>query len=517
MSEPRHVNPWIVTIAVMLATFMEVLDTTVVNVSLPHIASSMAATTEEATWALTSYLVANAIVLPMTGWLASRFGRKRLLMLSTAGFTLASFLCGIAPNLAALVIFRIIQGATGGALQPLSQAVLLESFKPEERGRAMGFWGLGIVVAPILGPVVGGWLTENYSWRWVFYINLPFGVLSLFMTNMFVFDPPYLKRENKGIDFWGMGMLVVGIGALQYVLDKGQTEDWFESNTISVLSVIAGVTLIALVIHQLRSKNPIIDLRVFKHRSYAVGVFLMTVVGFVLYGSLVLLPVMLQSLFNYSSLEAGKAMAPRGVGSLLLMPIVGVLTSKLDPRKLLVGGLIIGGVTLIWLGQLNLNAGYWDIIWPQFLQGAGMALLFVPLTTVSMASIERDRMGYATSLFNLMRNIGGSVGIAITSTILQRQRQVIGTRLGENITAYDSTTQSMFEQIRNGFIAAGSDAVTATERTYAALHGILFREASMVSFVMLFRLLGVIFLALIPLVAIMSRPKAGVAPAAGGH
>jgi DHA2 family multidrug resistance protein len=517
VSEPRHVNPWIVTIAVMLATFMEVLDTTVVNVSLPHIASSMAATTEEATWALTSYLVANAIILPMTGWLASRFGRKRLLMLSTAGFTLSSFLCGIAPNLASLVIFRIIQGATGGALQPLSQAVLLESFKPEERGRAMGFWGLGIVVAPILGPVVGGWLTENYSWRWVFYINLPFGVLSLFMTNMFVFDPPYLKRDEKGIDFWGMGMLVVGIGALQYVLDKGQTEDWFASRTILTLSIVAAVTLVVLVIHQLRSKNPIIDLHVFKHRSYAVGVFLMTVVGFILYGSLVLLPVMLQTLFGYSSLEAGKAMAPRGMGSLLLMPIVGILTSKLDPRKMLVVGLIIGGGTLWWLGALNLNAGFWDFMWPQFLQGAGMALLFVPLTTVSMASIERDRMGYATSLFNLMRNIGGSIGIAMTNTILQRQRQVTAAQLGENVTLFDDTTRAMFEQMRAGFMAAGADAFTATQRAYAALHGTVLREASMVSFVMLFRLLGVIFLALIPLVAIMSRPKAGEAPAAGAH
>src|SRR6478735_8531421 len=239
VSEQRYVNPWIVTIAVMLATFMEVLDTTVVNVSLPHIASSMAATTEEATWALTSYLVANAIVRPMTGWLASRFGRKRLLMLSTSGFTLASFLCGIAPNLASLVIFRIIQGATGGALQPLSQAVLLESFKPEERGRAMGFWGLGIVVAPILGPVVGGWLTENYTWRWVFYINLPFGVLSLIMTRLFVFDPPYLKKITRGIDYWGMGMLIVGIGALQFILDKGQQEDWFASTMITVLAVTA--------------------------------------------------------------------------------------------------------------------------------------------------------------------------------------------------------------------------------------------------------------------------------------
>ena len=517
MSEFGKVNPWVVAIAVMFATFMEVLDTTVVNVSLPHIASTMSATTEEATWALTSYLVANAIILPMTGWLASVLGRKRLLMWSTAGFTLASFLCGIAPNLASLVLFRIIQGATGGALQPLSQAVLLESFKPEDRGRAMGFWGLGIVVAPILGPVVGGWLTENYSWRWVFYINLPVGVLSLFLTNLFVFDPPYLRRDERGIDYWGMGMLVVGIGALQYVLDKGQTEDWFASRIITTLSVIAAVTLVTLVIHQLRSKNPIIDLRVFKQRSYAAGVFLMTVVGFILYGSLVLLPLMLQSLFGYSSLEAGKAMAPRGVGSLLMMPIVGILTSKVDPRRLLVLGLLIGGMTTLWLGALNLNAGFWDIFWPQFLQGAGMALLFVPLTTVSMAAIARDRMGYATSLFNLMRNIGGSIGIAITSTILQRHRQAAAARLGEHVTIYDGVTQSLFDQIRGGLMAGGADAVTATQRTYAVLHGMVLREASMVSFVMLFRLLGVIFLALIPLVAIMSRPKAGDVPVAGAH
>src|SRR6476620_11042607 len=478
----------------MFATFMEVLDTNVVNVSLPHIASSLAATTEEATWALTSYLVANAIILPMTGWLAATFGRKRLLLLSITGFTLASFFCGIAPNLASLVLFRIVQGATGGALQPLSQAVLLESFKPEERGRAMGFWGLGIVVAPILGPVVGGWLTENYSWRWVFYINLPFGVLSLFMTNMFVFDPPYLRRDERGIDYWGMGMLVVGIGALQYVLDKGQTEDWFASRTIATLSVIAAATLVTLVIHQLRSKNPIIDLRVFKHRSYAVGVFLMTVVGFILYGSLVLLPLMLQSLFGYSSLEAGKAMAPRGVGSLLMMPIVGILTSKVDPRRLLVLGLLIGGMTTLWLGALNLNAGFWDIFWPQFLQGAGMALLFVPLTTVSMATIAPQRMGNATSLFNLMRNIGGSVGIALTGTYLQRHREVVSSQLGEHINVYDPVSRSMIDQITRGLIAAGTDAVTATQRAYAILEGMLFRQASMVTFVIIFRGMGIVFL-----------------------
>jgi DHA2 family multidrug resistance protein len=314
-----------------------------------------------------------------------------------------------------------------------------------------------------------------------------------------------------------MGMLVVGIGALQYVLDKGQQDDWFASPVITMLAIVAVVTLIALVIHQLHIAHPIIDLHIFKDRTYATGVFLMTVVGFVLYGSLVLLPVMLQTLYRYSSLEAGKAMAPRGVGSLLMMPLVGYLTAHVDPRKMLAIGLAIGGLTLWWLGQLNLNAGYWDLVWPQFLQGAGMALLFVPLTTVAMATIPRERMGYATSLFNLMRNIGGSVGIAITSTMLQRQRQVSATQLGEHLTIYDATTRSVFEQIRAGLMAAGTDAVTATDRAYAVMRGMLLREASMVSFVMLFRVLGVIFLALIPLVALMSRPRTGGGPATPAH
>src|SRR5712691_8498157 len=239
MTDHKHVNPWIVAIAVMFATFMEVLDTTVVNVSLPHIAGSLSATIDEATWALTSYLVANAIILPMTGWLASRFGRKRLIMLSVAGFTVSSFLCGLAPNLPTLILFRCLQGATGGAMQPLSQAVLLEAFPAKDRGKAMGFWGLGIVVAPILGPVVGGWLTDSYSWRWVFYINIPVGLTSLVMTRLYIFDPPYLRQPTRRIDYWGIGMLAVGIGALQIVLDKGQEEDWFGSNFITVLAIIS--------------------------------------------------------------------------------------------------------------------------------------------------------------------------------------------------------------------------------------------------------------------------------------
>src|SRR5215210_3731871 len=383
-SAERHVNPWLIAVSVMFATFMEVLDTTVVNVSLPHIAGSLSASIDEATWALTSYLVANAIILPMTGWLASMFGRKRLLMLSVVGFTVTSFLCGLAPTLSILVVFRIIQGLTGGALQPLSQAVLLEAFPPRDRGKAMGFWGLGIVVAPILGPVVGGWLTDSYSWRWVFYINLPVGIASIVMTKMFIFDPPYLRRLTEKIDYWGIAMLVVGIGALQYVLDKGQEEDWFADRSILTLSIISGVTLVMLIYHELTTEHPIIDLRVFKERSYATGVFLMTMLGFVLYGSMVLLPVMLQTLLGYPSMQAGIAMAPRGMGSLIMMPIVGYLTSKIDVRKLLACGFTIAGLTLIWLGSLNLNAGYWDIFWPQALQGTGMALTFVPLTTATM-------------------------------------------------------------------------------------------------------------------------------------
>ena len=503
----RHINPWIITIAVMLATFMEVLDTTVVNVSLPHIAGNLSATIEESTWVLTSYLVANAIILPLTGWLASQFGRKRLLMMSVSGFTLSSFVCGLAPNLATLVFFRIVQGATGGAMQPMSQAVLLEAFPPRERGKAMGFWGLGIVVAPILGPVLGGWLTDSYSWRWVFYINIPVGVLSLFMINRFIFDPAYLRRASDRIDYWGIGMLAVGIGALQLVLDLGRERDWFESNMITTTSIVAAVTLVVFVVYELRVEHPVVDLRIFKIRTYSAGVFLMTSLGFVLYGSLVLLPIMLQTLLGYPSLQAGIAMAPRGMGSLIGMPVVGNLVARLDPRKMVGGGLILGALTLVWLGDLNLNAGYWDIFWPQFLQGVGLSLIFVPLTTISMAPIARERMGYATSLFNLMRNLGGSIGIAITGTLLFRNQQGHTALMGSHINVYDLAAQDAFARARAGFIASGSDPVTASRRAYAALFGMVQRQASMVAFIEVFRLLALIFLLLLPLLFLMKRPQ----------
>ena len=507
------VERWVIAVSVMIATFMEVLDTTVVNVSLPHIAGSLSATIDESTWVLTSYLVANAIVLPLSGWLANYVGRRRLLMTAVIGFTVASFGCGLAPNLTALVLFRILQGMFGGSLQPLSQAVLLETFPPEERGKAMGFWGLGIVVAPILGPVLGGWLTDSYSWRWVFYINLPVGVVALMMISLFVHDPAYIKRGAGRIDRWGIGLLALGVGALQFMLDTGQEKDWFESAQITVLAGVAAVSLVVFIIHELRTEHPVIDLRVFRLRTYSTGVFLMTSLGFVLYGSLVLLPIMLQTLFGYPALQAGIAMAPRGMGSFLFMPIVGTLTGRMDPRKLVAAGLSLGAFTLFWLGALDLNAGYWDIFWPQFLQGMSLAMLFVPLTTITMDPIQRERMGNATSLFNLMRNLGGSTGIAVSSTLLVRHQQSYVNVLGEHVNPYDAATLALLEGTRARFLALGGDPVEAIQRAYATVFGIVQRQAAMLSFVHAFQLLGILFVVLLPLILIMRRPAGRKAPA----
>ncbi|HEY0872829.1 MAG TPA: DHA2 family efflux MFS transporter permease subunit [Vicinamibacterales bacterium] len=500
------VNPWLTAIAVMSATFMVVLDTTVVNVSLPHIAGNLSSTIEETTWALTSYLAANAIVLPLTGWLATVIGRKRLLMASVAGFSMASLLCGIAPNLPVLIGFRVVQGITGGVMQPISQAVLLEAFDPADRGKAMGFWGLGIVVAPIIGPVLGGWLTDNYSWRWVFYINVPVGVLSLLMVQAYIFDPPYLRRASEVIDYWGIGLLAIGIAGIQIMLDQGQQEDWFASSMIVTLLIVGSVSLVAFVARELRTRHPVVDLSVFRDATYSAGVLLTTVLGFVLYGSLVLLPVMLQTLMGYSSVQAGLALAPRGLGSFIAMPLVGLATDRFDPRKLVGIGLVLAAYTLFWLSWLNLDAGYWDLFWPQFLQGLSLGLLFVPLTAVTMGRISRERMGNATSLFNLMRNVGSSVGIAVVTTMLSRRQTFHADRLSAHVSAYSTETSSRLSELQAYFISQGADATTALMRAYAALEGMVRQQAALLSFIDAFYLMGVIFAAMLPLLFLMRRP-----------
>jgi DHA2 family multidrug resistance protein len=504
-----QVNRWIVSLSVVFATFMEVLDTTVVNVSLPHIGGSMSATVEEATWTLTSYLVANAIILPMTGWLANYFGRKRLLMLSISGFVISSFLCGLAPNLTALIIFRVMQGASGGVMQPISQAIMLEAFPPAERGKAMALFGLCIVTAPIFGPVLGGWLTDSYSWRWVFYINIPVGAVSLVMAKSYVFDPPYIRRRSSRVDYWGIGMLALGMACLQILLDKGEQEDWFTSHTMTTLAIIAAICLSLFVAYELIVSHPVVNLRVFRNRTYATGVFLMTTLGFVLYGSLVLLPIMLQTLLMYPSLQAGIATAPRGIGSLLFMPVVGLMISRVGARKLLVFGIIAAGLTLIWLGSLNLDAGYWDFFWPQFIQGIAMSCLFVPLTTITMDPIPKEEMGNATSIFNLLRNIGGSMGIAVSATMLSRNRQMHTNILGVHVNPYSFQTQQWLSQLQAAMMARGSDATTAARRAAALVFYNVERQAAMLSFIDVFRLLGVVFLLTLPLVLIMKSPRVG--------
>ena len=506
---PREINPWLIAIAVMSSTFMEVLDTTVVNVSLPHIAGNLSATTDEATWTLTSYLVANAIVLPMTGWLASTFGRKRLLMMSVTGFTLASFLCGLAPSLPFLIIFRIIQGACGGGLQPLSQAILLESFPPQKRGQAMAFWALGIVVAPMLGPVAGGWLTDNYSWRWVFYINVPIGVLAIILTQMFVFDPPYLRKKPAGIDYWGIGFLVLGIGCLQIMLDKGQEEDWFGSHFITTLAVLSAIGLTALVIRELTTEHPIVDLTIFRYRTYAIGTFLMTGIGFILYGSIVLLPLLMQELMGYTATHAGVTNLPRGLASFLVMPFVGILISKIEPRKLLGTGLLLSALAMYRLAHLSLDAGFWNFAWPLMLQGAALGFVFVPLTTITNDPIPKERMGNATSIFNLMRNIGASIGISMVETMKYRMQQTHTNMLIRYVNPGSPEATQIIERLRAGFLASGVDAATATKKAYAAVWGMVQQQAAMLSYNDVFLFLGIMFLVMFPFILLMRKPKVG--------
>ncbi|MEO8373362.1 MAG: DHA2 family efflux MFS transporter permease subunit, partial [Candidatus Solibacter sp.] len=441
------------------------------------------------------------------GWIANYFGRKRTLLAAVFGFTTASFLCGFSTSLPMLIFFRVAQGATGGALQPLSQAVMLEAFPPRERGKAMAFWGLGIVVAPMLGPVIGGYLTDNFSWRWVFYINLPVGLASVIMTRLFIFDPPYIGRQKRGIDYWGIGMLALGVGALQVVLDKGQEADWFAAGWIVIASVVALCALVLFVVHELYTGDPVVHLRVFKNRTYAAGVFLMTMLGFVLYGSLLLLPIFLQTMLGYPALNAGIAMAPRGLGSFLMMPLVGTVLGRFDSRKVLAVGLVGASWTLYQLSNLNLNAGYWDIFWPQFIQGASLALLFVPLTTATMDPIPKEEMGNATSMFNLMRNLGGGFGIAAATTFLFRRQQFHTQRLGEHVSNWSAQTQTFMHNAQSGMMSHTSDPAAAYKMAYGAAWGTVQRQSAMLAFIDTFRAMAIVFLLVLPFLFIMQRPK----------
>ena len=384
----------------------------------------------------------------------------------------------------------------------------MEVFPPQDRGKAMGFWGLGIVVAPMLGPVLGGWLTDSYSWRWVFYINVPIGVISVFLTTIFVFDPPYIKRTVSKIDYWGMGYLAMGISCLQIILDKGQEADWFSSNFIRTLAVFCIVGLAGFIIRELTTEHPIVDLSVFRIGTYATGVFLMTVLGFVLYGSTVLVPLLLQTLLGYPALQAGMAMLPRGLGSFIAMPLVGAIMSRVRPRYLLVSGILLGSFAMFKLSHLNMDVGYWNFFSALILQGFGMGLIFIPLTTVTNDPIPNERMGNATSIFNLMRNIGASIGISMVETIQTRHAQVHVNTLTANMTPSNLQAQGLVNGMQSAMMAqGGTDPATAQHMANGMIENMLRQQAAIMSFNDVFWVLGVIFLCMLPLVFLMRPPK----------
>jgi len=505
---------------VMLGTFMEVLDTSVANVALPHIAGGLAVDVQESTWVLTSYLVSNAIVLPLTGWLASLFGRKNVFMTCVGLFVLSSFLCGIATSLGLLVVFRVFQGIGGGALQPISQAVLWESFPPQKRGMAMGVFGMGVVVAPIVGPTLGGWLSDNFSWRWIFFINIPIGLLSIFLTSLFIFDPPYLARKRLGeakIDYLGLGLISVGLGCLQIMLDKGQTQDWFASRLIVATGTIAFVSLAVLIVWELIYKAPIIDLRLLKDRNFAMGVLTMFVLGFVLYGSILLLPVFLQQLLGYTATLAGMVLSPGGILTLFMMPLAGTLVARVPARYLIMAGLVIVAYSMFYMAGFNLQIDFGTAAMGRLIQGAGLAFLFVPINAVAFYFIPKERTGYATAIMNLVRNVGGSSGIAFVTTLLARRMQAHQSLLVHNLTPLNPVYERAVSGLQTVLTWRGINPNEAHAGALRVLYHALLSQSAIQAYTDVFQLLGIACVLLIPAMFLLKKIKPGTGAMPGAH
>lgn len=509
MSDVKPINKWLITITVMLPTIMEIVDTSVANVALPHMKGSLNAGTDEITWVLTSYLVANAVVLPMTGWLSRMFGRKRFLITCISLFTLASFLCGAAPNLGSLIFFRILQGAAGGALIPNSQAILMETFPPKEQGMAMAIFGIGAMFGPIIGPALGGYVTDQLNWRWIFYINFPIGVIAVIMAAAFLVDPDYLKHKQKiSIDYWGLALLVLGFGSLQLVLDKGHQEDWFASGFIISFALISFFSLIALIVTELRHPHPIVNLRLFKHVSYSAGNFLMFVFGFCLYSAIMLIPLFLQTLMGYDATRAGMVLAPGGVVTLCIMPFVGAALSRgVQGRYIVFCGLCIGGISMFIMQGFTLEASYWDFVWPRMVLGLGLGMIFVPLSTTTLSAIPKPEMGNAAGMFNLLRNIGGSVGIAVSATLLQRYSQFYQNVLVAHANPMNPLYQEKIAALTQAAINSGVPPSEAEQTALGILYRSIQQQAGMLSYNHIFWIIGIAFFSVIPFLLLLRKPK----------
>jgi DHA2 family multidrug resistance protein len=512
-------SKWIVAVAVMLPTVLEIIDTSVANVSLDHIRGSLSAGIDEAAWVLTSYLVSNAIIIPMTGWLARSFGRKRYLLFSLSLFTVASVLCGSSTNLGMLIFFRVLQGIGGGALQPLSQAILLESFPPKEHGIAMAIFGVGAMFGPIAGPLMGGYITDTLSWRWIFYVNLPIGLLAFFMVTMFIHDPPYLRRtEGLKVDAWGIALLTTGIGALQIVLDKGQREDWFRSDFILVLTAVSLLSLALFVIVELYyAEHPIVDLRAFRNISFGTGNAVMFISFFNLFGSIVLLPLYAQLLLGYTAFLAGLVLSPGGVATLLAMPIVGKLIVKRNPKFLLTFGVAVCAYSTYAMSRFSLGADFSSLMWPRIYLGIGMGFLFIPLTTLTLSSIPKPQMGNATSIYNLLRNLGGSFGVAFATTMFARRAQVHQGRIVEHLTWLDREFREAVFRGTSLLSGRGVPDGVAEATALKGIYGQAVRQATAMGFNDAFLILCLLMAAVLPLILLLRRPAHQQGPPPEGH
>ena len=498
---------WTIAIAVMLATFMEVLDTSIAAVSLPYIAGSLSATNDEATWVLTSYLVSNAVVLPASGWFSLRFGRKRFLITCIIIFTVSSFMCGSATSLGMILLARALQGAGGGALQPMSQAILLETFPPERRGIAMAAFGLGVVVAPVLGPTLGGWITETYTWRWAFYINVPIGILAVLLISRFVQDPPYIRKAKPGrLDAIGLGLLTVWLGALQIILDKGQEDDWFGATWLRWAFVILLTAFAAFIAWELTREKPLVDLRIFKNRNFAIGCVLIALFGVVIYGIVTILPLFFQTLLGYSALAAGWAVSPRGVGAIFAMPLVGLLTERLDNRWLIAAGFTGVGACTLWLGNVDLQMGEFSMFWAIILSGFFIGFVFVPLVTVAMGKLDNEQVGNAAGLYNLLRNVGGSIGISVVNTLLVRRAQVHQSEIVHSISPGSPIVQQALRSTTR-LMQAHADPVTAVNRARKLLELTMAQQAQLWAYVDDFRYLALVCFACIPIAFTLLRVR----------
>lgn len=498
-------NIWIVAITVMLPTLMVIVDTSVVNVSLDHIRGSLSAGIDEATWSITSYLAANAIIIPMTGWLSRFFGRKRFLIFSVTLFTLSSLLCGIAWNIQSLVVFRILQGLAGGSLQPISQSILLETFPPYLHGTAMAIFGVGIMFGPIVGPLLGGWITDNWSWHWIFYINIPIGIISILMTILFISDPPYMKRTAMKIDYWGLTLLAIGIGCLQMVLDRGERQDWFSSEMIIWMSIASFAALLIFVVVELQAEHPIVNLRAFRNPTFSLGNVIVFIVLANLFGSIILLPIYLQSLMGYTATLAGIVLGPGGVANIVTMPIVGKLVNRINPKILIAIGVVLTAGSTLAMSQFNLFADFMTVLWPRVFMGIGLAFIFIPLTTITLSTIRKEEMGNATSIFNLMRNLGGSVGVAFVATMLSRRAQFHQSRLVEHLTPFDMNYQWGSGQAARALQDKGLGTPLADQGGLWMVYERTIREAGMLSFNDVFYLLTLMLILTLPLIFFMKR------------